>query len=81
MVSVVYRDPRLLLPKRRNTTALFRGGKMEGEVLGWAVQMSPLRGAVCREREEYGVINRLRGASLVPGTPLHLGRGRPGSLY
>ena len=51
---------------------------MEGEVPGWGAQQSPLweegvRAAVCREREEDSVINRLRGAALVPGTPLHLG--------
>ena len=85
VLGLVARDPRVILPPRRHSEQLIPGGKLGVEQeASWDLQRSvlweeELRGRVSREKEEDRVINELRGAALVPGTPLGLGE-REGRL-
>jgi len=81
VVSVVVRDPRLILPPKRNTAKLKLGNeeRKESEIPdAWSLQDSALlcpslRQRLLVERDSDHQINVLRSNNLVPGTPLSLG--------
>ena len=79
ILGLLVRDPRLVLPQKRNSFDLKAEKPPEEPVkANWQSQQSPmwsrvLREKASKEKEENDVINKLRGEALVPGTPLLLG--------
>ena len=83
VVGIIARDPRVILPRKRNSTELTicKSAKAAPDISEdekWKLQESPLwchdtRTAVSVSRMQDSEINLARSKALVPGTPLDLG--------